>query len=1011
MKILIKLFLGIFSFCLFTIFVGVVHGDVHAIDSVVTVKLKNNGDAQSTVTLTVRNATGTWSYPDTIVIPGFGSAARSYYDFGQNSPPYTVQWTAYKPLAWDPRDVNCKDPVTVAQSVPFLPGTTAAFFAYEANISFACWVPPAATITPATGLSQSMSCESSTSVRVNFSWTPASGTTFDAQWLDFAFVNPPDPGGFGFQNRNVGVGASSYAESGFVPNTPHYWKINSHATNGQWYPSTAASFTTPNCGQIGLLGAVRCSGNVSIVDLGWSTTAGGTQFQIFRNGAYFATATNTNQWSWNADVQGSQYNWQVVDVAFGKYSNTITLTTATCGTLQVPPSNLSATANCNGPGGTPQVNFSWKLGSVNQVWLDAYNAPILFTFFNKQMGVNQTVFLWNSGAPLSSGYVPQPGTTYYWRLWDGTSHVNGPNVTTSTCPTTNPVSQPPTPTCVGTGTILGSKWSETDNKAFDTANGLPGATVTLDGGSQTDGPASGAYTFTGIPCGNHTVSVNGVSGWQVRWYYFKAFTDQGFGPYSPAGSGTSYNFSIAGGQSFSVWFYFAKVATGGPTCSPSSTSAAVNQAVTFTASGGNGTYNWQASGGNPSSGTGSSFTVSYAAAGTYSVTVTSASQTATCTVTVTSAPPPSPIGGGSQVDVSIAPAGNQTSFGANAEATFRFTVRNSGPAVANNVRVGFWPQGAPPPTPDCQNETSATPPDDPSGDRYSTTISSLAVGASQDVSFTFNVGTTGASSVAYAGYDCNLNELSGTWGNNIAGQTYTISGGGGAWFKTTGGDVGAFNSNVSAGAPAGGWQSDYIIAAKSLAPSVQYQRWALTSYSGKMVPSAGAPSGSVYTFFASRFLETAKKTTDCAPAAGAAGLRYCGQGMTIGGLNLNNNTQAVWFVDGDLTVSGNVTVDSGSTAVFIVSGNINVGTNVTRADGVYIAGNTFRDGDSASPAGSQLVMDGAVYAKSTSLPRTCAGTCDNSTDPALVINFAPKYLITISDLLGSPSLDWREVEP
>ena len=78
------------------------------------------------------------------------------------------------------------------------------------------------------------------------------------------------------------------------------------------------------------------------------------------------------------------------------------------------------------------------------------------------------------------------------------------------------------------------------------------------------------------------------------------------------------------------------------TCSPSTQTVNVNQAANLSASGGNGTYNWSAFGGSPSSGSGGSFATSYSVSGLRTVTVTSGGQSAQCTVNVqhTIVPPP-----------------------------------------------------------------------------------------------------------------------------------------------------------------------------------------------------------------------------------------------------------------------------------------------------------------------------------------------------------------------------------
>lgn len=73
------------------------------------------------------------------------------------------------------------------------------------------------------------------------------------------------------------------------------------------------------------------------------------------------------------------------------------------------------------------------------------------------------------------------------------------------------------------------------------------------------------------------------------------------------------------------------------TCSVTPTTVNANQAATFTAAGGNGSYVWSGQNLNITNATGNKFAVSYPSPGTYPITVTSAGQTATCNMTVVAA--------------------------------------------------------------------------------------------------------------------------------------------------------------------------------------------------------------------------------------------------------------------------------------------------------------------------------------------------------------------------------------
>lgn len=77
-------------------------------------------------------------------------------------------------------------------------------------------------------------------------------------------------------------------------------------------------------------------------------------------------------------------------------------------------------------------------------------------------------------------------------------------------------------------------------------------------------------------------------------------------------------------------------------CAPSTQTVQTSSPATMRATGGTGTYAWNASGGTPSSGSAASFSTSYGSAGTKTVAVASGTQTATCKVVVTATQPPPP---------------------------------------------------------------------------------------------------------------------------------------------------------------------------------------------------------------------------------------------------------------------------------------------------------------------------------------------------------------------------------
>lgn len=81
---------------------------------------------------------------------------------------------------------------------------------------------------------------------------------------------------------------------------------------------------------------------------------------------------------------------------------------------------------------------------------------------------------------------------------------------------------------------------------------------------------------------------------------------------------------------------FAPPTPGSVVCTPKSQSAKQGQTVNLSASGGDGSYSWDAPGGSPQKSTSSKFSVAYSTSGTKTITVTSAGKSSSCTVNVSS---------------------------------------------------------------------------------------------------------------------------------------------------------------------------------------------------------------------------------------------------------------------------------------------------------------------------------------------------------------------------------------
>lgn len=129
-------------------------------------------------------------------------------------------------------------------------------------------------------------------------------------------------------------------------------------------------------------------------------------------------------------------------------------------------------------------------------------------------------------------------------------------------------------------------------------------------------------------------------------------------------------------------------------CAPGTQTIVINQTANFTASGGNGVFNWSASGASAVSGSGSSFATTYATAGGKVVMVTSGSQSATCSVTVTS-PPTSPSLFCSPLsqNVNLGQTVNLTASGGNGSYTWYAPEGNLSANTGNSVNVSYASTG------------------------------------------------------------------------------------------------------------------------------------------------------------------------------------------------------------------------------------------------------------------------------------------------------------------------------
>ncbi len=125
-----------------------------------------------------------------------------------------------------------------------------------------------------------------------------------------------------------------------------------------------------------------------------------------------------------------------------------------------------------------------------------------------------------------------------------------------------------------------------------------------------------------------------------------------------------------------------------------------------------------------------------------------------------------------------------------------------------------------------------------------------------------------------------------------------------------------------------------------------------------------------------------------------------------------SSSVAVIFIDGSLTISGNIifrTNDPNSGIVFVVKDEINIDPSVTQIDGVLISSGkicTAYDGNPCNPASdyvisSPLTINGSLISLNPEEPIQFKRTLvDNSSEAAEKIYSQPKYLVILKGLFS-----------
>lgn len=174
-----------------------------------------------------------------------------------------------------------------------------------------------------------------------------------------------------------------------------------------------------------------------------------------------------------------------------------------------PPTNLSvAQNNCPSIG----VTLSWQ-NSGNGWFADVTDDPTFTNFWNKDVTGLSSIVCPGGFANINipTDYLQfRPNKTYYWRVWDGNSQINGTPFTTPVCATTDSLCSGSLDDSGGPASAHGGNedWTYTiapafassvtiNFSSFDLENGFD--SLYIHDGNSTASPLIGGYTGTVSP--------------------------------------------------------------------------------------------------------------------------------------------------------------------------------------------------------------------------------------------------------------------------------------------------------------------------------------------------------------------------------------------------------------------------------------------------------------------------------------------------------------------------------
>jgi len=317
------------------------------------------------------------------------------------------------------------------------------FNALKSNLNLTCATTPAP---GAFTLTATPECNGTTS-QVKLTWTASSNaTSYDVYRNGAIYAS--------------GLTGTTYTNTAVTAGTAYTYSIKAknagttQTTNSNGTLSVTALECNPIPGAFTLTVTPECSGTSTRNKLTWTASANATLYDVYRNGALYASSVAGTTYTNTVVTAGTSYSYYV------KAKNTTaTQTTNSNGTQTVVAVNCSApgsftiaaTAECNGT--TSRVNLTWT-ASANATSYDIYRNGSLYA-----SDVTGTQFL--------NTYV-MVGTAYTYSMIAknniGTlANSNGTVSATTIMCAPGSFTLTATPTCSGTSSAINLTWTASTN--------------------------------------------------------------------------------------------------------------------------------------------------------------------------------------------------------------------------------------------------------------------------------------------------------------------------------------------------------------------------------------------------------------------------------------------------------------------------------------------------------------------------------------------------------------------